>query len=155
MAQKHRSPYLTDQNRLSDVIAAIQAMSLNQFYELGFAEWGDVIEGDAKKADHWKKVFKDHPEFFRIDPDGKTAILIWRRQNERRYDIDRGITISAYEFEQLSEEKKKKISRAPLRSDQITALIETATHLHSNELEHKIETKMSFMLPPKVLCRGS
>ena len=40
---KSGSPYLNDDNRLGDVIAAIQAMGTYKFYKLSFDNWADRV----------------------------------------------------------------------------------------------------------------
>lgn len=64
MRDEHTSPYLNDPNRLSDVLAAIQATATNKYYKLDLEGWSDRINGDEKHADHWRRVFEEHPEFF-------------------------------------------------------------------------------------------
>lgn len=61
------SPYLNEPNRLAEVISAIQAMGNYKFYKLDFEGWADRISGEKNKAEHWKQVFVEHPEFFRLD----------------------------------------------------------------------------------------
>ena len=48
------SPYIEANNRLADVIAAIQAMGTYKFYKLDFAGWADRISGDELEAPHWR-----------------------------------------------------------------------------------------------------
>ena len=62
-----RNPYTNNPNRLADVIAAIQVMGTYKFYKLEFSSWADRIAGDETNGVYWKKVFEDHPEFFRLD----------------------------------------------------------------------------------------
>jgi hypothetical protein len=73
-------PYLDNPQRLADVIAAIQAMGTYKFYKLTFKGWAERIVADESEAEHWKTVFEDHPEFFRLDTDREKASLVWRRQ---------------------------------------------------------------------------
>jgi hypothetical protein len=61
------SPYLSDLNRLADVIAAIQVMGTYKFYKLDFKGWADRISGQSSNADYWRIIFEEHPEFFRLD----------------------------------------------------------------------------------------
>ena len=88
MSAAPSSPYLAD-GRLADVIAALQATATYKFYKLDFARWADRIVGEKAKANHWRKVFEEHPEFFRLDSDRRRASLVWRRQHQKRYDVDR------------------------------------------------------------------
>jgi len=135
------SPYLRDDRRLADVIAAIQTMGTYKYYKLGFAEWSDRINGDEKQAEHWKKVFEEHPEFFRLDSPRKKASLVWRRQHQKLFDIDSEEKISRADYQVLSVEKKARISRTPLNSDELATLLDAAINLHSRALERKRETR--------------
>lgn len=133
------SPYLADPNRLADVIAAIQAMATYKFYKLDFRGWADRITGDATTADHWKYVFEGHPEFFRLDSKRRRASLVWRRQHQKRYDVDAERVLSHAEYGALSAAGKERVSRNPLGSAEISTLIKAAIDLHSRALEHSKE----------------
>ena len=78
-----KSPYLKDDHRLADVIAAIQAMGTYKYYKLDFAGWSSRISGDETQDNLWRKVFEEHPEFFRLDSDREKASLVWRRQHQK------------------------------------------------------------------------
>jgi hypothetical protein len=41
MAKNPSSPYISNPERLADVIAAIQAMSKYKYYKLDFSSWAD------------------------------------------------------------------------------------------------------------------
>ena len=134
---KNESPYLADSNRLADVIAAIQATATYKFYKLPFAGWADRIAGDDSQEHHWRNVFQQHPEFFRLDSARQKASLVWRRQHPKRFDVDTGIKITKDAFMALGDAAKDRISRTPLSSSEIATLIETATHLHARALEQR------------------
>lgn len=129
------SPYLKESSRLGDVIAAIQAMAVYKFYKLSFEEWADRISADKSQAEKWRRIFLDHPEFFRLDGERKKASLVWRRQFPRRYDVDAERTLTLTEYESLSPEKSARVSRVPLEPSDIKALVDTAVNLHSRALE--------------------
>lgn len=132
------SPYLyPDQNRLGDVIAAIQAMAVYKFYKLSFAGWADRISADETQAARWKAVFMAHPEFFRLDSTREKASLVWRRQFPRRYDVDSARVLTPEEFTALAPDRMHRISRTPLSPGDIKALVDTAVNLHSRALEHQ------------------
>lgn len=137
MKANNLSPYLADNNRLGDVIAAIQTMAVYKFYKLPFSSWADRINADANQAEKWKKIFTEHPEFFRLDSERKRASLVWRRQFPKRYDVDAEKVITAQEYNNLTEQQKERISRTPLTPSDIKALIDTAVNLHSRALEHQ------------------
>jgi hypothetical protein len=136
---RHASPYLADNGRLGDVIAAIQAMGTYKFYKLSFEEWAKRISGDRARAAHWRRVFEDHPEFFRLNADREAASLVWRRQYPKRYHVDEGRALKREEYKSLSSTEKKRISRNALTAADIQALISTAINLHSRALEHQKE----------------
>ncbi|NRR92391.1 N-carbamoyl-L-amino acid amidohydrolase [Winogradskyella undariae] len=131
------SPYLKYDNRLADVIAAIQVMGIYKFYKLDFSQWADRISGDINETAKWENVFIEHPEFFRIDQTKKKVSLVWRRNYPKNFDVDTRNEISKSDFLALSDEKKARISRNPLKNDDITMLIESAISLHSRALQLK------------------
>lgn len=137
----NKSPYLKNDARLSDVIAAIQAMGTYKYYKLDFAGWSDRIIGAKTEADHWRKVFEEHPEFFRLDSDRMRASLIWRRQHQKLYDVDTESTISREQYGTLSNKQQERISRSPLTSTELTTLVKTAIDLHSRAIERKRDAR--------------
>lgn len=130
-----KSPYLKSDQRLADVIAAIQAMATYKFYKLGFEEWADRIVGDTERADHWQHVFDEHPEFFRLDSKREKASLVVRRQHQKLYDVDQEKKISREEYNSLA--SKDRISRTPLTADEISTLINTAIEMHSRAVDQE------------------
>jgi hypothetical protein len=133
---KSKSPYLQYENRLADVIAAIQVMGAYKFYKLDFSNWADRITGDKNNADYWKKIFEQHPEFFRLDSLKEKASLVWRRQYPKRYNVDTNAIITKEEFYRLTDADKLRISRNPLEAETIRSLVQTAIDLHSRALDH-------------------
>lgn len=129
------SPYLKEPGRLGDVIAAIQAMATYKFYKLDFDGWADRISTDKSQAQHWQRVFEEHPEFFRLDSERTRASLVWRRQYPKHYGVDSSREISKEEFDRLDSAEKARISRVPLPASDIKTLIDTAINIHSRALE--------------------
>jgi hypothetical protein len=124
------------------VIAAIQAMSTYKFYKLDFAGWADRISGNTSTAEYWKKIFEEHGEFFRLDSKRQKASLVWRRQYPKRFHVDLERKITNEEYEALNnEEKLNRVSREPLRSEDIKALVETAINLHTKAIETRRERR--------------
>jgi len=136
-----QSPYLSSDDRLGDVIAAIQAMGTYRFYKLDFDTWADHICGDPRQGSHWRIVFEQHPEFFRLDSDRKRASLVWRRQRPRLYDVDKDRNIEKSELPKLSVAACERLSRMPLKSDELGMLVSTAISLHARALEHRQDTR--------------
>lgn len=133
-----KSPYLKTENRLADVVAALQAMSTYKYYKLDFSQWADRITGDKSQGDYWKAVFVEHPEFFRLDSGRQKASLVARRQHQKRFHVDQQANITSEEF--YSSTEKDRISRTPLNSEELALLINTAIELHSRAVA-KIELK--------------
>ncbi len=112
-------------------------MATYKFYKLPFAEWADRMAADKKQADKWKRIFLEHPEFFRLDFSREKASLVWRRQFPKRYDVDDARVLSNAEYNALTGEQQLRVSRVPLSSSDIKALIDTAVNLHSRALEYQ------------------
>lgn len=141
---KIKSPYLSEPGRLADVVAAIQALGTYKFYKLSIDSWSERISGKIED-DHWSIVFKDHPEFFRFDKEGKKVSLVLRRNYRRNFDVDleQGLT-----FQELKDIKKtdpkrlnERISREPLSNSDIGMLVNIAIDMHTRALQHKKEVE--------------
>ena len=130
-----KSPYLRDDYRLADVIAAIQAMGTYKYYKLDFAGWSNRISGDETQENHWRRVFEEHPEFFRLDSDRKKASLVWRRQHQKLFNVDTETRISRHQYNNLADDEQARISRSPLTSSELATLVNAAIDLHSRALE--------------------
>ena len=115
----------------------IQAMATYKYYKLTHAKWADRISADITQANKWKEIFIEHPEFFRLDSEREKASLVWRRQFPKRYDVDAEQVLTQSEFYALPKEKRSRVSRIPLSSTDIKALVDTAVNLHSRALEHQ------------------
>ncbi|MEX6631968.1 N-carbamoyl-L-amino acid amidohydrolase [Hyphococcus lacteus] len=131
------SPYVRDEKRLADVIAAIQTLGTYRFYKMDFKGWADRISGDENLCRHWETVFKEHPEFFRLDATRDQASLVIRRQHSKLFNVDNHQDITKNEFLALNEEQKSRVSRSPLSPEEISTLINTAVLLHARAIEHK------------------
>tara|TARA_B100000378_G_scaffold170218_1_gene137242 strand:- start:377 stop:904 length:528 start_codon:yes stop_codon:yes gene_type:complete len=127
-----QNPYLRS-DRLPDVIAAITTLGTYKFYKLDFAGWANRISGPVKSADYWETVFREHPEFFRVNSDERKASLVWRRQHPRNFNVDEEREhLPDHEIDGTNESR---ISRRPLAAAEITALIGVAISLHERALE--------------------
>ena len=138
MCKSTKSPYLSEPTRLADVIAAIQAMGTYKFYKLDFDGWSKRISGNSSKSDHWEKIVNEHPEFFRLNTEKDKASLVWRRNYQRSFHVDKNVELTREECNQLpADELDQRVSRVPLSSSDISVLVNTAISLHSRELEEK------------------
>jgi hypothetical protein len=138
-----KSPYLSSDTRLADVIAALQATATYKFYQLpvdGDNGWAYRITGDPNRSNEVETVFAEHPEFFRRDRGGNWA-LVWRRQHQKLFDVDANTEISRTAFDSLDEDARGRISRTPLDPTQVTALIDAAIELHAGALAHQQERR--------------
>ena len=136
-----KNPYTENDNRLSDVVAAIQVMATYKYYKLDFSGWAKRIEGDDSRGEYWKAVFKQHPEFFRLGGGRNKASLVWRRNYQKLYNVDIEEKITRDDYRNLTKEEKARISRIPLSNSDISTLINTAINIHSSELDHKKESR--------------
>lgn len=148
----NRSPYLNIPTRLADVISAIQAMGTYSRYKLAFAQWADKITADSSKADYWRKIFIEHPEFFRLDGEQEKASLVWRRQRPRRYNPKTNLTVTTEEYDCLSDVERQDFSREPLSPSDIKTLIDTAINLHSRALATQSDRRWWLPLVPAVIA---
>jgi hypothetical protein len=136
MVDQTDSPYLKNPKRLSEVIAAIQVLGTYKYYKRSFVDWAEAISGDNKKEKFWKDIFLDHPEFFRIDSSEKRASLVWRRTYQKRYYVDIEKTVTKEQYDDLKAAgRADRISRTPLKNEDIKMLVDTAINLHSRALE--------------------
>jgi hypothetical protein len=135
-----QSPYLRP-NRPADVIAAIQALSSNEDYDNPCERWSWILSGTDGKADHWRAIFSEHPEFFRSTTSAgeESYSLIWRRSLPR-IEKATGKVLHARTYHQITaalneEEKRQLYGRPPLQDSQVKALIDIAINLHKNAVE--------------------
>jgi len=133
-----RSPYLVNQSRLADLIAAIQIMGTYPWASRTVESWLEKL-GQPASADNWATVFGDHPEFFRLN--GQWASLRWRHGYDRTYDPKRRTHLTDDEINSLEETSKESLSRAPLSPDQIDALVRTALDMHARAIAHAEERR--------------
>lgn len=147
------SPYLANSNRLADVIAAIQALGTYKFYKLTFEDWADRITGDRSKGPHWRKVFEDHPEFFRLDAKRERASLVLRRQRQKLYHVDDLQMWTREQYLAADDHQKARVSRSPLTPEEIGTLVDVAINLHSRASESARDRRWLF--PPLLAFAGA
>ena len=99
--------------------------------------WADRLAADKTQSEKWKRIFEEHPEFFRLDSAREKASLVWRRQFPKRFDVDSTRVLSSDEYEALTAAQRLRISRVPLAASDIKTLVDTAVNLHSRALEHQ------------------
>lgn len=118
--------------------------------KLDYTNWAERINNSPHSGEHWGKLFDEHPEFFRTNPEDRKASLVWRRQFPKRYDPKRSTEIGRDEFDLLSPEEKNKMTRRPLEAPELTALINVAVDLHERALEQQKDKR--WWLPIATAC---
>jgi hypothetical protein len=132
------SPYLSNARRLGDVLAAVQVMGAYTFASRKCEAWAEKL-GAPLSASAWNAVFGDHPEFFRVN--GEWVSLRWRHGYDRTFSSEQGRDLTHEEIGNLTEAQKSELTRKPLSSDQIEALMKTAIELHSREVAFNQERR--------------
>lgn len=136
--KKTISPYLDNPWRLSDVIAAIQALGAYPWGTRKTSKWLEKL-GEPLSGETWDQVFNEHPEFFRLKD--SWASLRWRHAYDRTYDADLGEELSVQRLAELSDRSRKNLTRKPLEANQIEALMNTAVEMHSRALAQRQDTR--------------
>jgi hypothetical protein len=108
----NESPYLREQ-RLQDVIAALQFLGSYDDYDLTLGKFREKIAAEPRSATNWGEIFAEHPEFFRQSEHGKDYSLVLRRSKEK---LDNGL-------------------RPPLTENEMSMLINISIHLQKHALE--------------------
>jgi len=136
---QHSSPYLSNSSRLADVLAAIQVMGSYPWATRQEARWQEKL-GAPLSADSWTVLFREHPEFFRInDEDGIT--LRWRHGYDKTFRPSELRELSSTELDGLSPEQRKELTRKPLTEGQIETLLKTAIELHTRAVAYAQERR--------------
>jgi len=135
-----KSPYLENDWRLADIIAAIQVMGAYPWASREVDSWTEKLGNPSSvETGDWAELFKEHPEFFRLS-DG-WASLRWRHGYDRTYDAMKGCELTATERAGLDKEARQKLTRKPLSAEQIEALMKTAVEFHSRAIAHAQEKR--------------
>lgn len=128
-----RSLYLKE-NRLSDIITAIQIMGSYQYAGRKPDDWQNYICRQPQSDKKWRSVFSEHPEFFLFKDD--LVFLVWRRAADLMVNLkDKDEKITSKQYLELDEEKKKEYSWLPLEYNQIEVLIHSAIKMHTCAIE--------------------
>lgn len=133
-----KSPYLENDWRLADVIAAIQVMGAYPWASRKVDRWSHKL-GKPLSAEDWSTVFSEHPEFFRLNEGW--ASLRWRHGYDRTYDPEKGKELTDAERDALDQTERGSLTRRPLSAEQIEALMKTSVELHSRAIAHAQEKR--------------
>lgn len=127
-----QSPYLSQQHRLADVIAALQVMGTYTYSARKIEAWSRIIGEKPRSADSWLIVFNEHPEFFRAGlSKNELHTLALRRAQPRVYDTQTGNELTVAEFKAIPKGQRSHISRRPLSAEQLLSLVDVAVKLHT------------------------
>ena len=137
-----QSPYLSNKDRLQDIIAAIQVMASYRYSARRINAWASILGEKPRSADNWLTIFNDHPEFFRVldDDEGKHTLIL-RRAQSRVYNTRTGDELTIEEFRRLPKQERSHISRKPLTTEQTLSLIEVAVTLQNQAVARRQELR--------------
>src|ERR1035438_1630867 len=81
-------------DRLSDVMALIQVLALDQNTHRSEEGLNAELQGPPSSAPTWRELAKEHPEFFRVRKEGKNVVSLLARHvlpevNGGRPQLDR------------------------------------------------------------------
>lgn len=107
-----KRPYLIE-NRLADVLALIQVLSLDKHRHRSEKGLEQELQGKPKSANNWKIIAQEHPEFFRVD-------------SSREHNI----SLLARHVIEVNDKGKSDLS-----SDLINTLIKIAIEIHDRQNE--------------------
>jgi len=136
------SPYLSHQSRLADVISAIQAMGTYRFSGRNVKAWASLLGEKPKSAASWRVIFDEHPEFFGLGLEKKRFYsLVLRRAQPKVYNTRTGKVYTLSEVKLMDATNKQHLSRLPLSTEQILALIEVAVKLQTQSVVRRKELR--------------
>jgi len=78
VTSKSNSPYLQS-GRLSDVLALIQVLALDEHAHRSEDGLASELQGKPRSAPSWPAIAAEHPEFFRVKPDGEHRVSLIAR----------------------------------------------------------------------------
>jgi len=83
-----KPPYLVT-GRLGDVLALIQVLALDEHTHRSEEGLSSELQGKPRSAASWPRVGQDHPEFFRVKPDGEHRVSLIARHVAPKDQSDR------------------------------------------------------------------
>lgn len=117
-------------------------MAINERSSLLSEDWAEGISGDKTQGERWRTVLEGHPEFFRKSPNYKGHYaLIWRRATPRLYFRKESRVLTQSEFDGLTEEDKKFVSRLRVPDQEVKTLIDIAIELHAKAREQQVDRR--------------
>jgi hypothetical protein len=150
--------------RVADIVSAIQFMSTYRWAVLKIESCDQL--GEPSSAKSWEEIFLAHPEFFwvkkkgdaRKDPSGEelvhdektapadegsglTHVALKYRYVMPYYNTVSKKTLDKGEYDRLSVDEKKNVTREPLTGDQVDMLLKLAIELHNRFLAQEQQSK--------------
>ncbi|MCG3115996.1 MAG: hypothetical protein LLH30_09985 [Candidatus Manganitrophus sp. SA1] len=119
--------------RLSDVLALIQVLALDQYTHRSESGLQKELQGLPRSSDNWSTVALEHPEFFRVDPKKELPISLVARHV--------ALVVNG--------------ERAELDANFISKLLEAAIHLHDREVNRRAAWRSAWPTLLAVLLGGS
>jgi hypothetical protein len=138
-AMHAKSPYL-EPGRLEKVLAAIQILGSYDWASREASSWAAKLD-TAGECDVWLRLFKEHPEFFRVGKGGWVS-LRWRHGYDRIYSVSAHKELNAEEIAAFNAgPSEERLTRKPLTPEQIAGLMKIATELHGRAIAHEQERR--------------
>jgi hypothetical protein len=78
MAKNSKSPYLVS-GRLSDVLALIQVLALDEHAHRSDDGLASELQGSPRSSSSWPALAGEHAEFFRVRPEGEHRVSLIAR----------------------------------------------------------------------------
>ena len=103
------------------------------------SRWQEKLDSPLS-ADSWTIVFREHPEFFRINEEGGIT-LRWRHGYDRTFRVSELREVSSTELDALPLEQRQELTRKPLTEGQIETLLKTAIELHTRAVAYAQERR--------------
>lgn len=145
-----KSAYLEHEQRLADIMAAIQVMGTHIWDTRPIEDWVKVL-GErplSVETGKWQDLFEKHPEFFGKEiwsrkkrEEGIEVYLYylrWRRAYERTIETESLKELTSDEIERLKADKtynERKIARKALTPEQVGTLLTAAIGLQDQAFE--------------------
>ena len=93
--KSRKSPYLIS-GRLSDVLALIQVLALDESSHRSKEGLRSELQSEPLSAESWPDLAKAHPEFFRVKPDGEHRVSLTARHVTPKIGDTRPVLPSDY-----------------------------------------------------------
>ena len=101
-----------DPQRLADVLALIQVLGMDEHTHRSESGLASELQGPPQTAKTWPEIAQQHPEFFRVKPDGEHRVSL----------IARHVV------------PEDAAGRHPISADHVSKLLELAVELHDREV---------------------